>query len=70
MIDIISKFESLSHRPSEAITRNLSLDVRLGKYVISGLAITPTVVAAMSPIDRVMANPGTCLFFSQTRLGP
>lgn len=49
---------------------NLSLGDRLGKIFISGSAVTPTDDADMSPIDRVIASPGTYLFFSQTRLGP
>lgn len=67
---MISWLENRSQRPSDPITKILSLGLKFGKYVISGLAVTPTLVAAMSPIDRVIARPGTCLFFSQTRFGP
>jgi len=49
---------------------NLSLGDKLGKIFISGSAVTPTDVADMSPIERVIANPGTYLCLSQTRLGP
>ena len=52
------------------MTRILSFADRFGKTRISGLAVTPTLVAAMSPIDLVIASPGTYLFFSQTRFGP
>ena len=70
MIIITSWLLNLSQIPSDPITRILSLELRLGKYEISGFAVTPTLVAAMSPIERVMARPGTYLFLSQTRLGP
>ena len=44
--------------PSLAITKNLSEGLRFGKTLISGSAVTPTDVAAMSPIDLVIASPG------------
>jgi hypothetical protein len=37
---------------------------------ISGSLVTPTLAAAKSPIDLVIAKPGTCLFLSHTRFGP
>ena len=70
MINMISWLVKRSQRPSEAMTRILSFAVRFGKTKISGLAVTPTLVAAMSPIDLVIASPGTYLFLSQTRFGP
>lgn len=61
---------SLSHNPSEAITIALSkVDKQLNTY-ISGSLVTPTLAATKSPIDLVIASPGTYLFFNQTLLGP
>jgi hypothetical protein len=56
--------------PSLATTKNLSFYDKLVNVLISGSAVTPTEAAAISPIDLVIAKPGTYLFFSQTLLGP
>ena len=70
VILVISVFESLSHKPSDAITIALSKVVRQLNTYISGSLVTPTLPATKSPIDRVIAKPGTYLFLSQTLLGP
>lgn len=46
------------HKPSEAMTTNRSLACSRC-FVISGVLVTPTVAAILSPIVRERASPGT-----------
>lgn len=55
--------------PSLARTINLSQGVN-SNSVNSGIAVTPTLAAIISPKDLVIAKPGISSFLSQTLKGP
>lgn len=62
-------FEINSHTPSEAMIMNLSAAVSWSSKIY-GSAMTPAFAATESPIERVIASPGTSSYFSHTLKGP
>jgi len=54
----MKSFERNSNNPSDAIMINLSDEV-IRNDSISGFAVTPISEASLSPMDLVMARPGT-----------